>query len=104
MRIVFCSCPVQEAKTLARSVLKAHLAACVQLLPPMESLYWWKGEICEDQETLILFKTEAAVVTDLKAFLLEHHSYTVPEILSVDVNEEESHSDYVAWVREQVRR
>lgn len=103
MRIVFCSCPPMEARRLAKLVIAQRLAACAQIIPQIQSLYWWQGQITEDQEALLLFKTEPSVLPALTAFLSAHHPYTVPEILSVPVAADEGHQGYRAWLLEQIR-
>ena len=102
MRIVFCSCPRMDARSLAKKVIRERLAACVQIIPLIESVYWWKGKIVEDEEALLLFKTDASVVSALTDFLAAHHPYTVPEILSVPVAPEEGHQGYRTWLLEQI--
>ncbi|MFN3197425.1 MAG: divalent-cation tolerance protein CutA [Bradymonadia bacterium] len=100
MKIVLCNCPPDAAPTIARAVVEAGVAACVNLIPGVRSIYSWEGEICDDVETTLLIKTSEAQVGALRVALLEAHPYDVPEVVVVDVNDEASHGPYVGWVVE----
>jgi len=78
-----------EAERLAEAIVRAKLAACVQVLPPMKSVYWWDDEVQKESEHLLLIKTLLKKYDELEAFIREHHSYDVPEMLAID-------SDYVS--------
>lgn len=100
MRIVMCSCPVDEASTLAGLIVEKRLAACVQVVPTISSVYWWEGKVCRDEESLLLCKTDASVVESLTALICEAHSYDVPEVISVAIEEQEGNQDYLRWLRD----
>jgi len=102
LRIVFCSCPRTETKKLARKVIEERAGACVQILPSIESVYYWKGEICEDEEALLLIKTESGAVQQLIDLLIAHHPYTTPEVMAVGVVEGECTEGYRNWLLEEV--
>ena len=89
-----------DALALARVLVEERLAACVNMLPPMISLYRWKGSIEEDQEHLVVIKTIAERLPALEARLREIHPYELPELLvfNVDVGG----AAYLDWVRESV--
>lgn len=87
----------EEAESLARKIIEAKLAACVQVLPPMTSFYFWEGEVQKEPEHLLLIKTLAAKFADLEKFIQTNHSYSVPEIVAVrssDVAEK-----YLDWIK-----
>ena len=93
--------PEREARELASRIVKERLAACVQIVPKIESIYFWDGKVHDDQEYLLLIKTLEARVGDLKAFLEKHHSYEVPEILGVPVIE--GSKEYLQWMKDCTR-
>src|SRR4029079_8443517 len=74
-----------EATRLADMLVGAHLAACVQILPEMESVYRWQGKIERSAEILLLAKTTRSKFDDLEREVLALHSYDTPEIIAVPV-------------------
>ncbi len=87
----------EEAHRLAEGLVAGKLAACVQVLP-VTSTYIWQGQLHRDPEWLLLIKTTAARYSDVEAFLREHHSYQVPEIVQVPIRQ--GLAEYLAWVEE----
>ncbi len=75
----------REAKALAARIVQDRLAACVQIVPKIHSVYEWKGAIHDDQEYLLLIKTREALAAKLQHLLEEEHSYEVPEFLVLPV-------------------
>ena len=71
----------EEARGLSRSAVDQRLAACANILPPMQSFYWWDGEVQSEEEVAVVFKTAAKAVDALIAFVARHHSYEVPAIV-----------------------
>jgi periplasmic divalent cation tolerance protein len=89
-----------DASALARTLVDERLAACVNVLAPMSSLYRWKGRVEEDREQQLVIKTAASRVAALQARVRELHPYEIPEFLVLRV---ESGSDaYLDWIRESV--
>jgi periplasmic divalent cation tolerance protein len=91
---------IEKATEIARQLVSERLAACVQLLPGVTSVYRWQGMLRHDTEVLCLLKTDTERWTDLRDRLTELHPYETPEILALPV--EHGTFEYVAWVREQV--
>ncbi len=89
-----------SAKTLARDLVEAHLAACVQLQGGMTSIYRWDGKICEEQEILLSAKTMASKWLAISAFIKDKHPYEVPEILAFSPAQHER--EYGKWVESEV--
>lgn len=87
-----------QARPVIDEVLRCRLAACVQELK-IKSHYVWKGEVCHEDELLVLFKTRAQNYPALEKKLLEMHPYETPEILFVDA--ERGSGAYLAWIDEQ---
>ena len=101
MLIILTTTPnAEEAESLARKILEARLAACVQVLPPMKSFYFWEGAIQADSEHLLLIKTLAGNFENLEAFIKSNHSYSVPEIAAIKA--EAVSEDYFKWLKETV--
>ena len=100
VRIVFCNCSPDEAPALARQLVEERVAACVNLLAGVTSVYRWQGELCEDQETTLLIKTTDERYSDLVAAIKRLHSYEVPEIVAVDATDVDD--AYAGWVHDQV--
>jgi periplasmic divalent cation tolerance protein len=73
----------EEAKRLADMLVEASLAACVQILPQMESVYRWKGKIERESEVLLIAKTLSSRFGELEQRVREMHSYDTPEIVAI---------------------
>jgi periplasmic divalent cation tolerance protein len=87
-----------DARELAATVVRERLAACVNVLGEMDSIYRWKGEIETDRERQVIMKTTAERVAALRTRLHELHQYAVPEFIVLPVI---GGSDrYLSWVRE----
>ncbi|HRI04698.1 MAG TPA: divalent-cation tolerance protein CutA [Pyrinomonadaceae bacterium] len=85
MLVVFTTTPsTDEAETLAEAIVTAKLAACVQILPPMTSVYVWEGKLQREAGHLLLIKTLPEKWDDLLAYVTANHSYDVPEIVAID--------------------
>jgi periplasmic divalent cation tolerance protein len=88
-----------DAASLARTLVDERLAACVNVLPPMTSLYRWKGVVEEDREQQLIIKTTSDRTVALAARLRELHPYELPEFVVLDATASVA---YAAWVREAV--
>jgi periplasmic divalent cation tolerance protein len=98
IQIVFCTVPdADTGRRIARDLVEYRLAACVNLLPGIESVYRWQGEVHNDAEVLLLIKARAADFPRLQAAILERHPYELPEILAVPVSN--ALPEYLAWVQ-----
>jgi periplasmic divalent cation tolerance protein len=101
IQIVHCSCPdAALASEIAKTLVREHLAACASTVPGVVSTYRWNGEICVDDEVLLLIKTTSAGFEALRRRLLELHPYELPEIIAVDVSV--AHDGYADWVESRV--
>lgn len=89
----------EQAEKLARSVLEARLAACVQI-QDITSLYWWDEKINRDAEQLLYLKTTVDKYQALEALLVANHSYDTPEILQLPV--ETGFEKYLGWMEKEV--
>ncbi len=85
VQIVFCTCPdAATADRLAAALVDERLAACVNLLPGLTSIYRWQGRIQREAEVLLLIKTTADRLPALRARLVELHPYELPELVAVE--------------------
>src|SRR5829696_3371033 len=102
MLIVFTTTPgLSEGTELAEKLVESKLAACVQVVPQITSVYVWEGEIQKENEQLLLIKTTEEKYADLERFIAENHSYDVPEILALE--SAKVSEPYKAWLEETLR-
>jgi periplasmic divalent cation tolerance protein len=95
--LVMTSLPDEDAaKALAKRLIDAHLAACVQIQSGVQSIYRWEGRVCEEQEAILVAKTTAEQWSAISAFIKQNHPYDVPEIIAQPITH--SHTDYARWV------
>jgi periplasmic divalent cation tolerance protein len=103
MLVVLTTTPnIEEAESLAEKIVGAKLAACVQVLPGMKSFYFWEGAVKKEPEHLLLIKTLPEKYEALQSFILENHSYDVPEIVALEA--ERVSESYLAWLRDVTAR
>lgn len=96
-RIVLCTCPDSEsASRLAQGLVENRLAACVNQLPGLTSVYPWQGKIETAGEVLLIIKTRADRFLDLQAYIQANHPYELPEIVAVCV--EQGSKAYLDWI------
>src|SRR5688572_26209992 len=91
----------EEAENLANEAVSEKLAACVQILPKMTSVYFWEGKIHKEDEQLLLIKTLPEKYKELEAFINEKHSYDVPEIVAIESSNVSS--KYREWLENYLR-
>jgi len=85
-----------EAERAGRTLVERRLAACVNILPGMVSLYWWQGAIERGEEVVMIIKTRATLVEQVRAAVRQLHSYTTPAIVVLPI--ETVDPDYHAWL------
>ena len=96
-RIGLCTVPDKDTATrIAEALVTEQLAACVNIIPAIQSVYRWQGAIEIDEELLLLIKTSDAVWSQLQERLLALHPYELPEIISVRI--QDGHSNYLNWI------
>jgi len=96
-RLVLVTAPdTKVARRLARAALKARLAACANLIPRVESHYWWRGKIEAGGEVLLLFKTRASRLRELERLILDLHPYDTPEFVALQLTA--GTERYLAWL------
>ena len=99
--LVLCTCrDREEALQIANALVGERLAACVNVLPAMESIYRWKDRIEMGGEVLLLIKTTAERFDELRDAILKLHSYETPEVIAMPIAA--GSEKYLAWIRESV--
>lgn len=97
VRVVLITAPAGEAAVgIARDLIERRVAACVNLVREVRSIYRWEGAIQDDREDLLIVKTSASRVADLIARVREIHPYTVPEVIALPVDA--GSESYLTWV------
>jgi periplasmic divalent cation tolerance protein len=91
----------EEGARLSRLLVEQKLAACVNRVPGLKSVYWWKGKVEEASEELLVAKTEKVKVKDLIKAVKKNHSYSVPEVIALRIKD--GNKDYLKWISESVK-
>lgn len=98
MLIVLTTVPTSaKGEKLAEQIVSEKLAACVQILPPMTSVYVWEGKLQKESEYLLMIKTTPEKWEQLRDFITKNHSYDVPEIIAIDT--EKVSEPYLNWLK-----
>ena len=99
MLVVLTTTPdISEASSLAEKLVQSKLAACVQIVPHITSVYVWEGKIQNENEQLLMIKTSKEKYSELEKFISENHSYEVPEIVAIDAKH--VFEPYLSWLNE----
>ena len=100
--LVLTSLPdIDTARRIARELVEARLAACVQIGAPVESLYHWRGRVETASEIPLAIKTRAGAYAALERAIRERHPYELPEIVAVPLTD--ALPDYLAWIDTETR-
>jgi periplasmic divalent cation tolerance protein len=101
VRTVLVTAPdARSAESMARALVEERLAACVNVIPGLVSVYRWEGEVQRDQEALMILKTTEPRAAALRERVVQLHPYEVPEVLVLNVVD--GHATYLRWVAEAV--
>lgn len=90
----------QVAKKLAHGIISNKLAACVNIIPRITSIYHWDGKINEDSEVLMMIKTKTSKVDELSIYVRENHPYSVAEVISLPIDN--GNPLYLKWLQDSV--
>ena len=93
---------MEDAERIARALLEKRLVACVQIIGPMVSTYWWNGRIETAGEYLCLMKTREDLYAEVEKTIKGLHPYEVPEIVALDIVK--GQEDYLEWLRNELSR
>ncbi|MDD5673822.1 MAG: divalent-cation tolerance protein CutA [Chitinivibrionales bacterium] len=92
---------VRQARRIGKALVGSRLAACVNILVGMNSLYWWEGKIQDDREAVLIAKTRRTLVTALINKVKAMHSYTCPCIVALPIID--GNPDYLKWIQSETR-
>jgi periplasmic divalent cation tolerance protein len=98
-RYVVCLVTIDDpvkAGDIARHLVEERLAACVNIIPEIRSIYLWKGQVCDDKERLLIIKTRQDLFDKLMTAIRALHPYEVPEIIALNV--EKGLPEYLRWI------
>jgi periplasmic divalent cation tolerance protein len=96
--VVFCTAPAGEAETIAKALVEARLAACVNVAG-VQSCFRWEGAVQSESERLLIVKTQQSLLDTLIARIKGIHSYDVPEIVAIPIVG--GYAPYLDWIREE---
>jgi len=91
-----------EAVEIDQTLVREQRVACVNIISGVRSIYRWKGEVCDDQELLLIMKTRTSLIASLRDRIRELHSYEVPEIIAFPIDQ--GLPEYLNWVLENTAR
>ena len=95
--VVLVTCPTRAvARRIATQLIRTHLAACVNLVPGVESVFWWKGRVDRCREALLIIKTTRVCFERLKRTVVSFHPYDVPEVIALSISS--GHEPYLRWI------
>ncbi len=100
--VVFVTAPRGKGAEIARRIVEKRLAACVNVVSGVKSVYWWQGRIEDSEEDLLVLKTSESRIDELISFIKSIHPYEVPEVIAFPV--EKGLGEYLAWVLNETRQ
>lgn len=99
--IILVTSPQAESEAIGRRLVEEGLAACVNIVPGIKSIYRWQGEMHVDSEELLVIKSHQRLFENLEKRVKELHSYDVPEIISIPITN--GSQDYLNWMNANLR-
>ncbi|RUM28394.1 MAG: divalent-cation tolerance protein CutA [Aquifex sp.] len=99
--VVLITVPVDKGEELANFIVENKLGACVNVIPEVKSVYWWKGNIEKDKEALLVVKTSSEKFKELLEKVKGVHPYTVPEIIALPIVA--GNPDYLNWIEDSLK-
>jgi periplasmic divalent cation tolerance protein len=92
----------EQARSIGRVLVEEHLAACVNIIDGMESIYFWNNSICEDKEVILIAKTREDLLTELTQRVKSLHSYECPCIVALPITG--GNQEYLNWIEASTRK
>lgn len=92
---------VEEARSIGGNLVRDKLAACINILPQMESIYFWDGDLQQDQETVLIAKTRGDLLEKLTEYVKSSHSYSCPCVAVLKASP--GNRDYFQWLDDQLK-
>ena len=95
--VVYVTAPnIETAHKIAETLVEKRLAACVNIIPKINSIYWWEGKIERDEEVLLIIKSRREIFEKLSMAIKEIHPYNVPEIIALPIIK--GNKEYLEWI------
>lgn len=91
---------LKEARTIGNELVKNKIAACVNIIPNVESIYNWQDKLNQDSEFLLIIKTDAKFKNDIQNMFEKIHSYDLPELIMINIQDSSAH--YLRWMQENI--
>ncbi len=99
-RLIYITCEnTEEAESIASALLQERLIACANIIERIQSMYWWKGEIQKDTETLLIAKTTEALVEKLIDTVTTIHSYECPCVVALPIDD--GNPEFLSWIEKE---
>ncbi|BDC36399.1 MAG: divalent-cation tolerance protein CutA [Candidatus Methanoliparum thermophilum] len=92
----------RDAERIANVLVEKNLAGCVQILGPIESVYWWENRIERTEEWLCVIKSEQSIYDEVEKTIKENHPYEIPEILAIPVIKGDK--NYLEWLSKELKK
>ncbi|MBW1816419.1 MAG: divalent-cation tolerance protein CutA [Deltaproteobacteria bacterium] len=92
----------EEARAIGKALVSERLAACVNIIEGMNSLYWWKGEVQEDNEVVVIAKTRQSLVPELSERVKEIHGYDCPCVVALPITD--GFQPFLDWIGEETKK
>ena len=102
MVVLITTATEEEARSIAELLLTQRMAACVNIVPRVNSLFWWQDKLDSAQESLLIVKTEASLLDEIISMVKEIHSYDIPEIIALPIVG--GNQDYLEWIDKEVNK
>ena len=100
--VIFCTVPSKDVGSrIGGALVDKKVAACVNIVPGLTSIYEWKGKVCNDEECLLVIKSRKALFERIKKEILQLHPYELPEIISLQITD--GLEQYLSWIAENTK-
>jgi len=101
-QVMFCTCPSEEvARLIATDLVTNKLAACVNIIPNVTSIYYWNNKVMCDNEVKLVIKSTADLYPLVESKIKQLHPYDTPELIALDI--QKGSDEYLQWIKESIK-